>query len=228
MIAKRKKFLSQKSKALLLTFEFLFFCSFVYAQQFKVGLLGGIATSQVDGDTYAGYDKLGFLAGGFVEKRFSMESKWSASFEITYVQKGSRKIPHPDKGDNSSYKLNLNYAEVPLLLKYNFGFADSSGQQKTKFTLEGGASVGSLVSSKEEDLFGPVSGGTPFQKTDISILFGLRYFLTKHLGFNIRSEYSLAPVRKGGTSSYYQNWTYRFFKPGYYNNLLLFSLHYHF
>ena len=199
-------------------------CSF--AQQFKAGLLGGISTSQVDGDTYAGYDKAGFLTGGFVTKKFSPESKWSASFEIMYIQKGSRKIPHLDKGDYTIYKLNLNYAEVPLLLKYAFTAPDSLGGQKIKFQFEGGIAVGALVQSKEENTSGPVLGGVPFQRADYSTILGLNYFLSEHAGFNVRYEYSILPVRKGAVGQYYQNWTYKFLKPGYYNNLILFSFRY--
>lgn len=200
----------------------------VFAQQFKVGLVGGVVTSQVDGDTYAGYDKAGFMAGGFVTKRVSAESKWSASFEITYIQKGSRKIPHPDKGDYTSYKLNLNYAEVPILLSYDFGLTDSSGEHRMKFSLEGGIAVGALVHSFEEDSYGQLKGGTPFQKADFSTILGLNYHLSEHIGFNARYQYSILPVRKGAIAQYYQNWTYRFLKPGYYNNLLIFSFCYRF
>ncbi len=215
-------------KLLLLASGFWLLSSIVCAQQFKAGFLGGIVTSQVDGDTYAGYDKAGFFAGGFVTKKFSPESKWNISFEITYIQKGSRKIPHPDKGDYSEYKLNLNYAEVPLLLKYNFSAADSSNQHRMKFALEGGFAIAALVYAKEEIAGGQLPGGTPFQKSDYSIVFGLSYFLTKHIGFNARTEYSMVPVRKGSTGQYYQNWTYKIFKPGYYNNLLVFSFRYQF
>src|ERR1051325_2591243 len=144
MKAKGNKFLIQKSKAFLLTFELALFCSFAFTQQFKVGLATGIVTSQVDGDTHAGYSKLGFYAGGFVTKKFSQTSNWSASFEINYIQKGSRKVPHPDKGDYSIYKLNLNYAEVPLLLKYAFHSPDSLLGEKVKFQLESGLAVGAL------------------------------------------------------------------------------------
>ena len=45
----------------LLASGFWLLASVVFAQQFKVGLLGGITTSQVDGDTYTGYGKAGFL-----------------------------------------------------------------------------------------------------------------------------------------------------------------------
>ena len=180
----------------------------------------------MDGDTYAGYDKAGILAGGFVTKNFSAESKWSAAFEITYIQKGSRKIPHPDKGDNVSYTLRLNYAEVPLLVKYAFAVPDSSGGKRTKFQLEGGIAVGALVRSEEYDAYGLTPSGTPFQKADYSAILGLSYFLSEHVGFDVRTEYSIVPVRKGGTSAYYQNWTNKFLKAGYYNNAILFSLRY--
>ena len=214
----------KKTCLLLPVYCFLF--TVVGAQQFKVGLLAGISTSQVDGDTYAGYDKAGVLAGGFVTKKFSPESKWSAALEITYVQKGSRKIPHPDKGDNTSYLLKLNYAEVPVLVKYSFTIPDSSGSQRTKFQLEGGIAVGVLVRSEEYDSFGALVSGTPFEKSDYSTVLGLSYFFTEHLGADVRTEYSIVPVRKGATGSYQQNWTYKFLKAGYYNNLILLSLKY--
>jgi len=209
-------------------FVYYFLFTPVFAQQFKVGFIGGISTSQVDGDTYSGYNKAGFQAGGFVIKNISSNNKWSAAFEITYIQKGSRKIPHPDKGDNTSYLLKLNYAEVPLLVKYSFVIPDSAGEQKIRFSFEGGLAIGSLVYSREYDSFGAVSGGTPFQKADYSYILGLNYPLSQHFAFDVRTEYSIIPVRKGGTSSYYQNWAYKFLKPGYYNNLLLFSFRYQF
>lgn len=198
------------------------------AQQFRIGFLAGLATSQVDGDTYAGYDKAGLMAGGFVTRRLSATGKWSASFEIMYIQKGSRKIPHPDKGDFTSYSLRLDYAEVPLLLKYRIAVPDSASGTKTRLEIEGGIAVGALVRSEEYDSFGAVAGGTPFQKTDYSTVLGVNYPFSEHFSASVRTEYSIVPVRKGGTSSYYQNWTQRFLRPGYYNNLILLSLRYQF
>jgi hypothetical protein len=210
--------------------SFLLFLFSADAQSFRAGFLGGIVTSQVDGDTWAGYDKAGALTGVFVTRDFSGTSKWSASFELTYIQKGSRKIPHPDKGDFASYEIKLNYAEVPLLLRYNFSAVDTSGENRMKFALEGGIAIGALVQSKEYDASGliPPGNGVPLQKADYSVILGLNYFLSKHIGFDVRTEYSMVPFRKGGTGVYYQNWTYKFLKPGFYNNLLVFSLRYQF
>ncbi len=200
----------------------------ILAQQFKAGLLGGIVTSQVDGDTYAGYDKAGFLAGGFVSRKPSEESRWTALFEITYIQKGSRKNPRPDKGLYTSYKLNLNYAEVPVLIRYDFGIPDSSEGGRMGFSLEAGIAVGALVGSYEEDSYGASPPGTPFEKADFSSILGLNYHVSKHIAFNARTEYSIVPVRKGAIAQYHQNWTYKILKPGYYNNLVTFSFRYQF
>ena len=218
-----------RSRFLLFTFYFLLVIA-SHGQQFQAGILSGISTSQVDGDTYAGYNKLGFVAGGFVSTKLSSSGKWSGSFELNYIQKGSRKIPHPDKGDYTSYKLKLNYIEVPVLLKYAFTTIDSlSGRsQERDFSLEGGLAFAALVNSEEEDIGGLVFNGTAFQQFDYSVILGLNYFITKHIAFNVRTEYSIAPVRKGGTSSYYYNWTHNFLKPGFYNNLIVFSVRYRF
>ena len=188
------------------------------AQSFKAGLLAGLATTQVDGDGFAGYSKAGIFAGGFVSKRLSPESKWTAMFEITYIQKGSKKNP--------IYKVKLDYAEVPILLKYDFAVSDSASGSRTNFGVLGGIAIGDLVKSEESDAFGVLTGGTPFQKMDISYVLGLSYALSEHIGFEARTEYSIIPVRKGGSSAYYPSWTSNIFKPGYYNNLLVFVFRY--
>jgi hypothetical protein len=222
-------------KYLLLFISYILFLPFLQAQQFKAGLLAGMVTSQVDGDTYAGYNKAGVILGGFVTKKITIQSKWSVFFEITYIQKGSRKIPRVDKGDFADYKLKLDYVEIPLILKYDFSdkyfmglMSDSTTTPKMKFAVFGGFAFGTLINAAEWDALGLINGGTAFQKIDIPIIIGFSYSLSKHIGFDIRTQYSLLPVRKGSTSSYYQNWTYRFFKPGYYNNLIIFSLNYKF
>lgn len=204
---------------------FLFVSSNVVAQQFKTGLILGISTSQVDGDTYAGYNKVGLFAGGIVSKRISKDNKWHFVFEITYIQKGSRKVPHPERGDNASYFLKLNYAEVPLLVNYNFLRKDTSGGITAKYSLEAGLAFARLVQSKETDASGIIPFATPFQKSDYSIILGINYFLTKRVIFNVRTEYSVAPVRKFGATHPWL-WTYKFIKPGYYNNLINFSFRY--
>ncbi|MFM9028678.1 MAG: hypothetical protein ACKOQ6_11910, partial [Bacteroidota bacterium] len=69
------------------------------AQSFSSGIRFGMTATQVDGDTYEGFDKAGLLGGLFVE-RF-MSDRFSLRMEMDYIQKGSRKPL--DKDVNSFY-----------------------------------------------------------------------------------------------------------------------------
>ena len=199
-------------------------CSFSFAQRFKAGLFAGVSTSQVHGDTYSGFNKAGLYAGASLAKKFSEESKWESSFEISYIQKGSRKLANPSKGDYKSYYLNLDYAEVPVLLRYHFSIADTTRSFSSNFFIEGGLSFGALVNQKESDENGVILGGIPFEKYDISTVFGLSYSLRKNVFFNIRTINSFIPVRKFNIPIYYPRWFLNLFNRGYYNNVLAFSL----
>jgi len=96
----------------------LFGCLTSFSQVFKTGLILGISGSQVEGDGYAGYHKLGFIAGAFTNTGLS--DKWSTQFEIYFINKGSFKAAHPDRGDYRQFDLNINYIEVPLALRYQY------------------------------------------------------------------------------------------------------------
>ena len=63
--------------------------SSLQAQRFNAGLMLGGVTSQVDGDTYDGYHKWGYLGGGYVSLQLSPHS--SFQMELEYIQKGSRR-----------------------------------------------------------------------------------------------------------------------------------------
>ena len=97
----------------------LFFCFFLLlltqskAQYFDAGVSFGIVGSQVDGDSYGGYNKLGFAANLWVSR--SISKKWNATFGIGYIQKGSVKPKNISKNDYSYYKMALQYIEVPIV-----------------------------------------------------------------------------------------------------------------
>ena len=88
-------------------------------QNFNGGIIAGGVVSQVDGDTWVGYHKFGYLAGGYVSLRISPHS--SFQLEMEYIQKGSRKNADLETGDMSSYLLRLHYLEIPVLYQYTFG-----------------------------------------------------------------------------------------------------------
>ncbi len=179
-------------------------------QRFKAGLKLGLSTSQVEGDTYAGFNKIGLAAGALVTGKFN--DKWSAQFEMLYIQKGSKHNSNPDKGDYSFYYIAVNYIEVPVLLQYH----------QKKFTFELGPGFGYLVSEEEFNEVQILTGLSPFNKTEISLNIGISYVLINNWGFNWRYSNSLSSIRD------YASGASTWFNPGQRNNVLTFSLTYQF
>ena len=74
-----------KNKLLLYLFTF---CSiFSFSQNFKGGVIAGIATSQVSGDNLGGFNKAGIYLGIFSE--FPISHISNIKMEMSFIQKGS-------------------------------------------------------------------------------------------------------------------------------------------
>jgi hypothetical protein len=179
-------------------------------KRFTVGIKAGLSTSQVEGDTYGGFDKAGFVGGIYVTGKIN--EKWTSTMEMIFIQKGSKHNSDPDNGDYSYYYLGLNYIEVPLLLQYH----------QKKFTFEAGPAFGYLISNKEYNEFGEVFMPEPFESTELSAGFGITYKIINNLSMNWRYTNSLLPIRE------YQSGGTRWNNPGQRNNVLAFTLTYEF
>ena len=87
-----------------------------FSQIFKGEVIGGFNKSQVDGDEAFGFKKYGLVAGvGVVAPLYK---NWSLSLETLYSQKGSRQSAIFNDSLDGSYKLRLNYTEVPFMIQY--------------------------------------------------------------------------------------------------------------
>ncbi len=180
------------------------------AQRFEGGFLAGMVASQVDGDTYAGYNKLGFSAGAYVFTPLS--SKTNIQVEIKYISKGAnKKLTDQDIRQYTSY---LNYIELPVLLKLS---------TSKKIDWEAGIGFGYLFSFSERDENGvlPSEESAHFKPLELSALLGMNYAFTDHLSANIRFSYSILPIVKYGQT------TARYFPSGAFNNLFNISVYYH-
>lgn len=181
------------------------------AQQFKAGIYGGISASQVHGDSYWGFHKAGLHAGAF--SRICKNETHAFQFEICFIQKGSRKIPNPEKNDYLDFAIRLNYIEVPVLYH-------RSGK---KFGLEAGLATGVLLKAEETVNYFPVN--QPYRKGELSFIAGTEVKLVKNLFLNIRLENSLTAVRLI-PGIYYSNAFFNLFNKGYYNNVLSMTFRY--
>lgn len=179
---------------------------------FYGGLLLGTNLSQVDGDSYAGYHKAGLNVGGIVYAHLA--EKLAASLEILFSQKGSRGHKEQISGAANlitRYRIDLNYAEIPLQINY-------FDRRKSHFG--GGLSYSHLISSKEVIETNPpdpniVSMNFPFRKSDLNFVLGGNLHLIKGLFLNLRFQYSLISIRKdippgyGRAEQFNNMWTVR-------------------
>lgn len=188
-----------------------------FSQVFKSGAILGINTAQIEGDGHAGYKKPGLIIGGFTNTKLS--ENWSAQFEITYINKGSRKNANPSEGDFNSLKVTLDYIEIPVTLRYHY----------KKFMFETGLFYGVLLNSKVENEFGEVAiQRFPFKNYDFGGFLGLYYQLNDHFILNFRSKNSLLPVRNFQNLDQSIGIYNRLFSQGWYNVELSFSVRYQF
>jgi hypothetical protein len=202
--------------------RFLFLLCFVccaavvHAQQtFSAGVLAGLNTSQIHGDSYWGWNQAGLLGGVFVSIR--PEEKSYFQMELQYSRKGSRKIARPDKGDLDKFELRMHYIEVPLLFRYN----------TKRIYYQIGASGGVLFNVREWDDFGEVEP-RDFRPYEVAWIIGAGYKFNEKLAIDVRSSNSFFPVKKFDTPIIYPRFYQNMFNKGMYNNLLSFSLTYRF
>jgi hypothetical protein len=201
-------------KILLLVLIFLPWAGIT--QSFNGGILAGGLVSQIDGDTWVGYHKVGFLAGGFVGLRLSPHS--SFQLEMEYIQKGARHNPDPDNLSDQLYLFRLHYLEIPLLYQYSFN---------DRFSVETGPAMDVLLGYYEEQDGIADPPTEPVRTITLSGILGTSVFITDHLKANFRFNYSLISLRN--TSAPYPA-SYRkiFFEYGQYNNVLSLSLSWYF
>jgi opacity protein-like surface antigen len=206
----------------LIILAFSLLATSITAQEFRAGPLLGTSFSQVDGDNFVGYNKVGINLGGFVSR--PINDKWTIQLDIAYIQKGSREAPKPDKGKYDDYKIHLSYIQFPLVARYRY----------KNFSGEAGLAIAALLNSEEEIDGVPVEDVpnadiVPFQNTEWASVFGLNYHFNENFWINARWYYSINRVRipYDGEIPVYNpkpHWLSR--KPGQYNNNFVVTLYY--
>jgi hypothetical protein len=158
------------------------------AQFIRGALIAGGNATQVDGDEAFGYHKYGWNVGASAIVPLT-KKKWFISLETIYNQKGAYQAPlYSDSSKNGSYKLNLNYVEVPVMVL----FEDKGG-----LTFGAGASWGRLikVDEWENNKKTATTLDGPYSRNDYQVLLETRFKLYKRLKMNFRYAYSMVKIR---------------------------------
>jgi hypothetical protein len=191
-----------------LFFICMFFSGIAQEQRFSAGIKAGLSSSQVSGDDLSGFDKAGLIAGLFVKA--NLTKKWSAQFELLYIQKGSKYKAHPESGDTKYYRLQLNYLEVPIAFQYHY----------KKWVIEAGPGFGYLINNKEENEMGNITAYRPFHKSELNYIAGFDYRIFNNFSVNCRYSNSILSIRS------HESGAHTFSNPGQRNSVLELTLNY--
>ena len=180
------------------------------AQEFKAGFFGGVTASQVDGDFYAGYNKLGLTAGAYVNRYIEYDIYWQ--IEIKYVTRGVYK--GPELNDPTLHKSGYHYIELPLSVHYLYD---------EKIQLEVGTSPEVLIRTVFSDQDGVIdpSNYPENRRFGLSVFGGLTYWVNDNTGVGIRYTYSAFPFRDP------QEWNHLRYR-GYFHDVISLTVAYKF
>lgn len=195
-------------KKLLLCLFLTFLSLFSFSQNFKGGVIAGIATSQVSGDALGGLHKAGLYLGVFTQLPISPIS--NIKMEMNYIQKGSN---NPKISENFLSDISTSYIEVPISVNY---------YQNEIMCFEIGLQTAFLLNFSDNDLYGPIPNdqSIPFNKVDLGAFIGMNYHLTDNILLNSRISNSILPIRPHASGAIYQ------LNRGQYNSVLSFTIHY--
>jgi len=132
-------------------------------------------------------------------------SNIAAAMEILYTQKGSKGNAPINNGpfNIDHYSINLNYAEVPLMLYY---------MDKHRHHFGAGVSYSQLISTNEKATTNPdqhtVFTNYPFHKGDLNFIISGNLHIYKGFILGARFQYSLLPIRTNVPPGYGRNEQY--------------------
>ncbi|HPT15307.1 MAG TPA: porin family protein [Bacteroidales bacterium] len=156
------------------------------AQRFQGELIAGMNKSQVDGDEAYRFKKYGLNFGAGVA--VPVYKNWFASMELLYSEKGAYLKGYKNDTMDGSYRLHLNYLEVPVLFYYT---------DKEFISAGAGLSWGNLIKAWEKErryAIPDVDLDTVYRKSDLNAIADLRVRIYKNLKLNVRYAYSIRKI----------------------------------
>ena len=196
-------------RLLMLVVAAVFVAGQAKAQRFDGGILAGFNGTQVEGDTYKGYNKPGAVAGFYVQT--DLAPAIFAAMEIKFNQKGARK--KVTTKDPEKYIMRLNYIDLPVYAAF---------RTSDRGSIIAGIQPGYLLSGKEYDNYGEFQpeDQNAFNTFDLQALIGFQFDFIDQVKADLRVALSVLPVRDkpGETNYYWQN--------SQFNNVISLALYY--
>lgn len=170
--------------------SFFFMLSFAQDENegrlFKAGVVLGFNASQLDGDRFRGYSKLGLNAGLKAKYLLPSKPKVGLGVEMLFSMKGSSEDLNFSSANNTQFKIKMNYIEIPVLVSY----------KEWNIDFHAGVSYGRLISASTEILTTDYIE-SDFRKDDMNVLLGATYVFLEDWGVTLRYSRSFVnAVRK--------------------------------
>ena len=182
----------------------------VNGQTLNAGIFAGINASQVAGDSYTGFNKLGLNAGFFMNQLIEYDIYWQA--ELRFGTRGVYQGPT----DNSQtlYKSAYYILEVPLSVHYLYD---------ERIMVELGTSPELLLGTRFWDEYGLMDSSTypENRRFGLSVFGGVGFWFNDKIMAGLRYTNSAIPFRD---PEEWNNAQYR----GYFHNVFSLSVNYRF
>ena len=187
----------------------------IVAQEFFGGIVVGGVTSQVEGDTKKGFNKIGFIGGFFAG--LPLNETFSFQAELRYIQKGS----HSDT-EEEFYSLKLDYVDVPVFVEANLGWVKINDFTLRRISFELGLTFDFLARHSEETATGYNEGPSPWRKITWNTLVGVNFKINDSFKIGARMIDSINSIRTnvvaGNIRRYFDTW-------GEFNDILTLSVY---
>jgi hypothetical protein len=178
---------------ILFTISFFIFQNLSLAQSpFNGGLVLGLNASQINGDNAAGFTKLG-LKGG-IQGVVNMKERWNLVLEFLFSQRGSVDESDYFGQDGIFTEIKLNYFEIPIYVE----FLDWKVDDYYKMHFIAGFSYGLLRNASTE---GILHQPEDLNEQDYSMLIGIDFFGSRHMGGGARFTYSMNNLYDNGNNN---------------------------
>lgn len=162
-------------------------------QKFAAAGYLGANLSQIHGDTYFGYNKVGLRFG--IETQYLWAPKYFLSIGLGYSLEGaSPNQEEIDEENGNATALNLSFVEIPLIFNYRLGNKDEVTKKNNhalfrSTTLQAGVKVTRLISQQtvNRGYFGKLIANPNFTEADIEFQdfdFAVIGGATAQLGLN--------------------------------------------
>ena len=182
----------------------------VKSQVFYEAHLSGV-TSQLSGDGYTGFKKVGF-SGGLGGLRSLQKEGHFIAFELNYIQKGVRDRKNEDVGDFNEFSLKADYVELPVSYVFPAWGVYIHGGLSAAYNLKFEQKTNGILSPELTDQ----------RVVELGLHLGVSFEITENLLFNVQYMNSLTPVQKSNVP--YSYW----FRQAGMHNLIGIKLQYFF